>query len=184
MHHVFCLRPMTEGTTGMSRKTLMTIGAMTVAALSLFAFIWNSAQHQVRPPRDSRDIRQAGGLVDAVSNAAGEKMFHVDMEWQRLHLPMSERLSLKHAIYQASLTERARVQASDYTSPFNPAALDQDIPGRSENEKKLYEALDQRIHQQLQKDERLHLSSSELDRRVDAMNKAGEAEINLNGVSH
>ena len=111
-------------------------------------------------------------------------MFHVDMEWQRLHLPMSERLSLKHAIYQASLTERARVQASDYTSPFNPAALDQDIPGRSENEKKLYEALDQRIHQQLQKDERLHLSSSELDRRVDAMNKAGEAEINLNGVSH
>jgi len=170
-----------EGSVGMPKKTLVAVAAIVIIAFSLFAVFFTvlrNIPHQVKPIRDDRDIRQAGEAVDVASDFAGEKMFHVDMDCQRLHLPTSERLKLKHAVYRAYLAESARVRASDYTSPFNPAVLDQDIPGRSENQKKLYEALDQNIHQQLQKDERLHLGLTELDRRVDSMNKAGEAEIN------
>jgi len=140
--------------------------------------VLRNTQHQVKPIRDDRDIRKAGEAVDVASDFAGEKMFHVDMECQRLHLPTSERLRLKHAVYRAYLAESARVRASNYVSPFNPAVLDQDIPGRSENQKKLYEALDRNILEQLHRDERAHLGIDELKRRVDAMSQAGEAEIN------
>lgn len=177
------MRPVAKGNASMSKKTLVAIGAMLVA-LSLFAVSFIVIRNnQVKPAGDKRDTRKAGEAIDVASDFAGEKMFHVDMECQRLHLPTSERLRLKHAIYQAYLAESARVRASNYTSPFNPAVLDQNIPGRSENQKKLYEVLDQNIHQQLQKDERLHLSLTELGRRVDAMNKAGEAEINHGSAS-
>lgn len=169
----------------MPKKTLVAIAAIVVIAFSLFAVFFTvhrDTQHQVRPIRDSRDIREAGEAVDIASDFAGEKMFHVDMECQRLHLPTSERLRLKHAVYQAYLAESARVRASDYTSPFNPAVLEQDIPVRSENQKNLYEALDRNILEQLHKDEHAHLRIDEIERRSNAMSQAGEAEINRAAV--
>gem|GEM_PF-2284490 len=172
------MRPVAKGDVSMSKKTLVAIGVMLVVALSLFAvsstFIHNN---QVKPAGDKRNTRKAGEAIDVASDFAGEKMFHVDMECQRLHLPTSERLSLKQAINQSYLAESARVRDSGYVSPFNPAVLDQNIPGRSGDEKKLYEALDHNILQQIQKDERRHLSPAAIEQRVDAMNKAGEVEI-------
>lgn len=178
------MRPVAKGNVSMSKKTLLAIGAMLVVALSLFAVSFIVIRNnQVKPAGDKRDTRKAGEAIDVASDFVGEKMFHSDMECQRLRLPTSERLRLKHAIYQAYLAESARVRASNYTSPFNPAVLDQDIPGRSENQKQLYEVLDHDILQQLQKDERLHLSPTVIERRVDAMSRAGEAEINHGNAS-